>query len=66
MELSLRIPLTISIIVIVTGIIAFIKATTKAGPFPTSYFIAWIIASAILSGITIWAWLRDKRKKQDL
>ena len=62
MKLSLRIPLTLTIIVIVTGIIAFIKIMTKAGPFPTSYFIIWIAVSVILIGITIWSWQRNKKK----
>jgi ABC-type lipoprotein export system ATPase subunit len=39
MKLSLRIPFTLTIIVVVTGIIAFIKIMTKPGPFPISYFI---------------------------
>ena len=62
MKLSLRIPLTLTIIVVVTGIIAFIKIMTKAGPFPTSYFSIWIVVSVILIGITVWAWLRNKKK----
>ena len=62
MKLSLRIPLTLTIIVVVTGIIAFIRISTRAGPFPTSYFIIWLIGSVILIGITIWSWLRNGRK----
>ena len=62
MKLSLRIPLTLAIIVVVTGIIAFIKIMTKAGPFPTSYFIIWIVVSVILTGISDWSWLRNKKK----
>jgi hypothetical protein len=62
MRLSLRIPLTLTIIVVVTGIIAFIKIGTKAGPFPTSYFIIWLVASVILIGITIWSWLRNRKE----
>ena len=62
MKLSLRIPLTLTIIVVVTGIIAFIKLMTKATPFPTSYFIIWIAVSVILIGITVWSWLRNKKK----
>ena len=62
MKLSLRIPLTLTIIVVVTGIIAFLKIMTKAGPFPMAYFIIWLIASVILIGITVWSWLRDKKK----
>lgn len=62
MKLSLRIPLILTIIVVVTGIIAFIKIMTKAGPFPISYFIIWIVVSVILIGITVWSWLRNKKK----
>jgi NO-binding membrane sensor protein with MHYT domain len=62
MRLSLRIPLTLTIIVVVTGIIAFIKISTKAGPFPTSSFVIWLIAAVILIGITIWSWLRNRKE----
>ncbi len=55
MKLSLRIPLTLTIIVVVTGIIVFIKIMVKAGPFPTSYFIIWIVGSVVLIGITVWS-----------
>ncbi len=61
MRWSLRIPLPLTIIVVVTGIIAFIKIATKDGTFPTSYFIIWIVVSAILIGITVWSWLRNKK-----
>jgi prepilin signal peptidase PulO-like enzyme (type II secretory pathway) len=66
MKLSLRIPLTLTIIVVVTGIIAFIRITTKAGPFPMTYFIIWIVVSVILIGITIWSWLRNKKNSKYL
>ena len=62
MKLSLRIPLTLTIIVVVTGIIAFIKIAGKARAFPTIYFIIWLVASIILVGITIWSWQRKKKK----
>jgi hypothetical protein len=62
MKLSLRIPLILTIIVVITGIIAFIKIMTKPSPFPMSYFIIWIVVSVILIGITIWSWLRNKKK----
>jgi hypothetical protein len=62
MKLPLRIPLTLTIVVVVTGIIAFIKISKNAGPFPTSYFIIWIVVSVILIGITVWSWLRNKKK----
>jgi archaellum biogenesis protein FlaJ (TadC family) len=61
MKLSLRIALTLTVIVVM-GVIAFIKAMTKAGPFPTPYFIIWIIVSVILIGMTVWSWLRSKKK----
>ena len=64
MKLSLRIPLTLTVIVVVTGIIAFIKVSKNAGPFPTSYFIIWIVASFIVIGITLWSWLRNKPKSK--
>ena len=64
MRLSLRIPLTLTIIVVVTGIIAFIKIMTKADPFPTSYFIIWVVVSVILIGFTLWSWLRNKQKSK--
>jgi heme/copper-type cytochrome/quinol oxidase subunit 4 len=62
MNLALRIPLTLTIIVVVTGIIAFIKISTKSGAFPTSSFIIWLVVSVILIGITIWSFLRNKKK----
>ncbi len=62
MKLSLRIPLTLTIIVVVTGIIAFIKIAMKAGAFPTVSFFIWLVVSIILIGITIWSWLRNKKK----
>jgi hypothetical protein len=62
MKLSLRIPLILTIVVVVTGLIAFIKIMIKAGPFPTSYFIIWVIVSVILIGITVWSWLRGRKK----
>ena len=64
MKLSLRIPLTLTVIVVVTGIIAFIKISKNAGPFPTTYFIIWIVGSLILFGITVWSWLRNKQKSK--
>ena len=64
MRLSLRIPLTLTVIVVITGIIAFIKISKNAGPFPTSYFIIWIVVSLILIGITVWSWLRNKQKSK--
>jgi hypothetical protein len=62
MKLSIRIPLTVTIIVVVTGIIAFAKRMMTAGPFPTSYFVVWILVSVILIGVTVWSSLRNKKE----
>ena len=62
MRLSLRISLILTIIVVVTGVIAFVRIMAKAGPFPTTYFAIWIVVSVILIGITIWSWLRNGKK----
>jgi hypothetical protein len=62
LKLSLRIPLILTIIVVVTGIIAFIKIATRAGTYPTFYFIIWIVATVILAGIMVWSWQRGKKK----
>jgi len=59
-KLSLRIALTLTVIVVM-GIITFIKISTKSS-FPTTYFIIWITVSVILIGITVWSWLRNKPK----
>jgi hypothetical protein len=64
MRLSLRIPLTLTIIVVVTGIIAFVKISRGPGTFPTTYFIIWIVVSVILIAITIWSWLHGRRKQK--
>jgi hypothetical protein len=61
MKPSLRIPLSLTVIVVM-GIITFIKIMTKTGAFPTAYFIIWIVMSVILIGINIWYWLRNKQK----
>jgi hypothetical protein len=62
MKLSLRIPLTLTIIVVVMGIIAFVKIAIKGGAFPTVYFITWLVISLVLVSIAIWSWLRNKKK----
>lgn len=61
MKLSLRIALTLTVIVVM-GIIAFVKITAKIGTNPTTYLIIWIVVSVILIGITVWSWLRDRKK----
>jgi len=55
MKLSLKIPFTLTIIVVVTGIIAFIRIIIRGGAFPIVYFIAWLVAPLILVGDTIWS-----------
>jgi predicted tellurium resistance membrane protein TerC len=62
MKPSLRIPLTLTVIVVMTGVIVFIKRTVRGVSFPPSYFVIWIIVSAVLIGITVWSWLRNKKK----
>jgi hypothetical protein len=53
MKLSLRIPLTLTNILVVTGIIAFIMITMKTGAFPTVPFIIGLVGSLILIEIRI-------------
>ena len=60
MRLSLRIPLTLTIIVVVTGIIAIAKITARGGTIPTIYLVAWIVGSMILIAITVLSWLRNR------
>ena len=63
MRWFLRIPLILTVVVVMTGIIALLRrATSGKVPFPTSYVIIWIVASIILVGITIWSWQRNKKK----
>jgi uncharacterized membrane protein YidH (DUF202 family) len=64
LPLSIRIPLGLTIAVVITGIIAFLKISKNPGPFPTTYFIIWIIVSIILLAITIWSWMRIRRSDQ--
>jgi hypothetical protein len=60
MKPSLRIPLTLAVIVVM-GIITFVKIMTQAS-FPTFYLIIWITVSLVLIGTTVWSWLRNKKK----
>ncbi len=60
MRLSLRIPLTLTIIIVVTGIIAIAKISAKGGSIPTTYLVLWIIVSILLIGITVLSWLRNR------
>jgi hypothetical protein len=60
MKLSLRIALTLTVIVVM-GILTIIKIMTQAS-FPTAYLIIWIVVSVILIGITVRTWLQTKKK----
>ena len=60
MRLSLRIPLGLTIAVVVIGIIAFIKISANTRALPMTPFIIWIAASVILIAITIWSALGFK------
>ncbi len=59
-KLSLRIALTLTVIVVM-GIFTIIKIMTQAS-FPTAYLIIWIVLSAILIGITVRTWLQTRKK----
>jgi len=60
MKLSLRILLTLTVIVVM-GIITLVKITTQA-TFPTTYLIIWIVLSVVLIGTTVWSWLQTRKK----
>ncbi len=60
MKLSIRIPLGLTIAVVLTGIVAFTKINSQTGTVPMTPFILWIIASIILIAITIWSALGFK------
>jgi hypothetical protein len=62
MKLSVRIPLGLSIAVTIVGIIVFSHFSKGPGPFPTTYFIIWIVVDVILIAITIYSWLRSRKK----
>jgi hypothetical protein len=61
MKLSLRIPLTLTMIVFMTGIITMLNHAMRGKPYPTSFLIIWIVGSVVLSGITFFSWQRDKK-----
>jgi|WetSurMetagenome_2_1015567.scaffolds.fasta_scaffold494747_2 hypothetical protein len=61
LEPSVRIPATLTLIVVVTGIIAFQRIARRSGQLPMQYFIAWIIVSVVLIGFSIWSWRRSRR-----
>jgi hypothetical protein len=60
MKLSLRILLTLTVIVVM-GILTLVKIATQA-TFPTTYLIIWIVVSVVLIGTTVWSWLQNKKK----
>ena len=60
MRLSIRIPLGLTITVVIIGIVVFTKISSKTGVLPMTPFILWIVASVILIGITIWSALGFK------
>ncbi len=60
MPLSIRIPLGLSIAVVVIGIVVFSKISSQTGALPMTPFILWIIASMILIAITIGSALGSK------
>ncbi len=60
MRLSIRIPLGLTIAVLLIGIVAFSKISSQTGTIPMTPFIIWVIASVILIGITIWSVLGFK------
>ncbi len=61
MKPAVRIPATITLIVVVAGILAFQRIARSSGQLPMQYFIAWIIVSVVLIGFSIWSWRRSKR-----
>ncbi len=60
MRLSIRIPLGLTIAVVVIGIVVFTKISSQTGAIPMTPFIIWLIASLILIGITVWSALGFK------
>ena len=60
MKLSIRIPLGLTIAVVIIGIVVFSKISSQTGALPMTPFIIWIIASIILIAITIWSALGFK------
>ncbi len=60
MRLSIRIPLGLSIAIVILGIVIFSKIRAQTGALPMTPFIIWIAAIIILIAITIWAALGFK------
>jgi hypothetical protein len=66
MKLSLRIPLTLTVVVAIAGIVIFIRNSTRGGSLPTSDFIIWGVVLVLSIGVTTWSWLRNKTKSKSL
>jgi hypothetical protein len=64
MRLSIRIPLGLTIAVVIIGIVVFTKISSQTGALPMIPFIIWIIASIILIAITLWFALGSNRNKR--
>lgn len=62
MKLSLKIPLAVTYVVVLTGIVIFVSRGIRGKPFSTSSLIIWLVASVILAGISLWSWLRSGKK----
>ncbi len=60
MRLSIRIPLGLTIAVVILGIVVFTRISSQTGVLPMTPFILWIVASVILIAITIWSALGFK------
>ncbi len=60
MRLSIRIPLGLTIAVVIIGIVVFSRISSQTGALPMTPFILWMIASVILIAITIWSALGFK------
>jgi hypothetical protein len=60
LPLAVRIPMGLTIAVTLVGIVVFLRISGQGGPFPTTYFAAWLAVVVLLSGITVWSWRRNK------
>jgi len=67
MKNSLRIPLTLTVVVIMAGIAIYVNRSFISNkPLPSSStIIIWAVVSVILVGITIWSWMRGKNNKKN-
>jgi hypothetical protein len=54
---SLRIPFLLTLIVVVTGIIAIIVTRVRGEAIPARSLVAWIVVSLVLIGITAWVYV---------